>query len=96
MYQALQARQVKGTTAVVCKIDRSQSINVDRIRNFSAFHNFSYRAGGGRISRAYEIGPGKLIPRSQLNVQGQGPIYVNEVSGQGFFAVTPRERGSVV
>ena len=27
---------------------------------------------------------------SQLNVQGQGPIYVNEVSEQGFFAVTPR------
>ena len=90
MYQALQAGQVKGSTAVVCEIDRSQSIKVDRIRNFSAFHNFSYRAGGGRISRAYEIGPGKLIPRSQLNVQGQGPIYVNEVTEQGFFAVTPR------
>ena len=90
MYQALQARQVKGSTAVVCEIDRSQSIKVDRIRNFSAFHNFSYRAGGGCISRAYEIGPGKLIPRSQFNVQGQGPIYVNEVTEQGFFAVTLR------
>ena len=90
MYQALQARQVKGTTAVVCEIDRSQSIKVDRISNFSAFHNFSYAADGVRISKAYEIGPGKLIPWSQLNVQGQGLIYVNEVSEQGFFAVTPR------
>lgn len=90
MYQALQAREVKGTTAVVCEIDRSQSIKVDRISNFSAFHNFSYGAEGVRVSKAYEIGPGKLIPWSQLNVQGQGPIYVNEVSEQGFFAVTPR------
>ena len=89
-YQALQARQVKGTTAVVCEIDRSQSFKVDRNRNFSAFHNFSYRAGGVRISKTYEIGPGKLMTWSQLNVQGQGPIYVNEVSEQGFFAVTPR------
>ena len=90
MYQALLARQVKGTTAVVCEIDRSQSIKVDCISNFSAFHNFSYGADGVRISKAYEIGPGKLIPWSQLNVQGQGLIYVNEVSEQGFFAVTPR------
>ena len=90
MYQALHARQVKGTTAMVCEIDRSQSIKVDRISNFSAFHNFSYGAGGVHISKAYEIGPGKLIPWSQLNVQGQGPIHVNEVSEQGFFAVMPR------
>ena len=90
MHQALQTRQVKGTTAVVCEIERSQSIKVDRISNFSAFHNFSYGAGGVRISKAYEIGPGKLIPRWQLNFQGQGPILVNEVSAQGFFAVTPR------
>lgn len=91
MYQALQARQVKGTTAAVCELDYSQSIQVDRISNFSAFHNFSYEAEGVRVSKAYEIGPGKLIPWSQLNVQGQGPILVKEVSDQGFFAVTPRQ-----
>ena len=69
MYRALQARQVKGTTAVVCEIDSSLSIKVDRIPNFSAFHNFSYEGDGIRVSKAYEIGPGKLIPWSQLNVQ---------------------------
>lgn len=90
MYQALQARQVKGTTAAVCEIDYSQNIKVDRISNFSAFHNFSFEAEGVRISKAYEIGSGKLIPWSQLNVQGQGPMLVKEVSEQGFFPVTPR------
>ena len=90
MYQALQARQVKGTTAAVCEIDYSHNIKVDRISNFSAFHNFSYEAEGVRVSKAYGIGPGKLIPWSQLNVQGQGPILVKEVSEQGFFTVSPR------
>ena len=90
MYQALQARQVKGTTAAVCEIDYSHNIKVDRIGNFSAFHNFSYEAEGVRVSKAYGIGPGKLIPWSQLNVQGQGPILVKEVSEQGFFTVSPR------
>ena len=76
MYQVPQARQVKGTTAAVCEIvDYSQNIKVDRIRNFSAFHNFSYEAEGVRVSKAYGIGPGKLIPWSQLNVQGQGPYW---------------------
>ncbi|KAL9972105.1 hypothetical protein ACROYT_G018352 [Oculina patagonica] len=50
MYQALQARQVKGTTAAVCELDYSQSIKVDRISNFSSFHNFSYEAEGVRVS----------------------------------------------
>ena len=86
----MQARQVKGTTAAVCEIDYSQNIKVDRISNFSAFHNFSYEAKGVRVSKAYGIGPGKLIPWSQLNVQGQGPILVKEVSEQGFFTVSPR------
>ena len=90
MYRALQARQVKGTTAAVCEIDYSHNIKVDSISNFSAFHNFSYEAEGVRVSKAYGIGPGKLIPWSQLNVQGQGPILVKEVSEQGFFTVSPR------
>ena len=91
MYQALQARQVKETTAVVCEIESGQSTKVDRIPNFSAFHNFCYKAEGIRVSKAYEIGPGKLIPWSQLNVQNQGPVSVREVSEQGFFPVTSRQ-----
>ena len=55
MYQALQARQVKRTTPVVCEIDRSQSIKVDRISDFSAFHNFSYAADGVRISKPMKM-----------------------------------------
>lgn len=64
MYEALQARQVKGTTAAVCEIDRNQVLKVNRITNFSAFHNFKYDASGLLVSKAYNIGPGELLPWS--------------------------------
>ena len=61
MYEALQARQVKGTTAAVCEIDRDQVLKVNRITNFSAFHNFKYDASGLLVSKAYNISPGELL-----------------------------------
>ena len=39
MYEALQARQVKQTTAAVCEIDRNQVLTVNHITNFIALHN---------------------------------------------------------
>lgn len=90
MFEALQARQVKGKTTAVCEIDHSQNIKVDRISNLSAFHFIFYGAEGIRISKAYDVGLGELIPWSQLKVQGQHPLLVKEVREQGFFAVTPR------
>ena len=71
VYEALQARQVKGTTAVVCEIDRKQGIKVNPISNFSAYHNFSYGADGLRVSKAYGVGPGKLILWSDLTFSVQ-------------------------
>lgn len=62
MYEALRARQVKGTSAVVCKLDQVevQELQVNRIANFSAFHNFSYEEDGLRVVKAYGIGGGRL------------------------------------
>ena len=90
MYEALQARKVKGTTAVVCEIDRKQSMKVNPMSNFSAFHNFSYGTDGIRVSKANGIGPGKLMSWSDLKVQCPGLITVKEVNQRGSFAVTPR------
>jgi len=43
MHRALKARPVKGCMAAVCELDRTELvIKVNRIPNFSAFHNFSY------------------------------------------------------
>ena len=90
MYEALQARQVKGTTAAVCEIDRDQVLKVNRIINFSAFHNFKYDASGLLVSKAYNIGPGELLSWSDLKVQCPGLITVKEVDERCFFPVAPR------
>ena len=84
MYEALQARQVKGTTAAVCEIDRDQVLKVNRITNFSAFHNFKYDASGLLVSKAYNIGPGELLSWSDLNVQCPGLITLKEVDERCF------------
>lgn len=47
MHGALKARPVKGCTAAVCEVDRSdQEIKVNRVSNFSTFYNFSYEETG--------------------------------------------------
>ena len=94
MYEALQARQVKGTTAAVCEIDRDQVLKVNRITNFSAFHNFKYDASGLLVSKAYNIGPGELLSWSDLNVQCPGLITVKEVDERCFFYCTQTHEGT--
>ncbi|KAK3734707.1 hypothetical protein QZH41_011295, partial [Actinostola sp. cb2023] len=84
MYVALQARPVTGTTAAVCELNR-RAINdfkLNRVNSFSTFHNFMYEAEGLRISKAYNIGTGNLIPWSELNIQGQCLITLDELDGQ--------------
>ena len=47
MREALKARQVKGTTAAVCQVSQTtREIKVDRISNFSSFHNFFMKKKG--------------------------------------------------
>lgn len=75
MREALKVRPVKGCTAAVCEIERTdQEIKVNRIPNFSTFHNFSYEGTGLRMWKAYDIGAGKLVLWSDLDVQVPGAI----------------------
>ena len=63
MHEALKERQVKGASAAVCELDRGgEEVKVNRITNFSAFHNFSYEQEGLRVRKVYNIGSGRLIP----------------------------------
>jgi len=92
MHDALKERQVKGSTAAVCEITRTstQEIKVNRIGNFSAFHNFSHEESGLCVSKAYGVGPGKLIPWSEVFIKKQGPTLLREIADRGFFPVVPR------
>ena len=91
MHEALKARQVKGTTAAVCQVSQTtHEIKVDRISNFSSFHNFLYEEEGLRIVKAYGVGVGKLIPRSQLIRRTQGPTSIKEVHNHEFYPLASR------
>jgi Arf-GAP/Rho-GAP domain/ANK repeat/PH domain-containing protein 3 len=92
MYKALQARPVKGTTAAVCEIAKDPGdFKAIRIKDFSAFHNFVYDTNGLRASKAYDIGPGKLITWADLEVQGRSPIKINVIENQSFGKLEPRQ-----
>lgn len=92
MYEALKARPVKGTTAAVCDLGDAvpQEIKVNRINNFSAFHNFSYDTKNLCMSKAYGIGSGKVVTWSELNVQNQSGVPLSVLDDQGFFSMQPR------
>jgi len=92
MHGALKARPVKGCTAAVCEVDRSdQEIKVNRISNFSTFHKFSHEETGLRMCKAFNIGTGKLVLWSVLEVQVPGTITLNSASQElKFCDVQPR------
>ena len=92
MYKALQARPVKGTTAAVCEIVKDpKEFKAIRIKDFSAFHNFVYDEEGLCMSKAYDIGPGKLMKWAELEVQGQSPVKLNIIENQSFGKFEPRQ-----
>ena len=91
MHEALKERQVKGASAAVIELDRGgEEIKVNRISNFSAFHDFSYEQEGLCVRKVYNVGSGRLIPWSELIVQKQAPLHLKEVDEYGFFASMPR------
>ena len=92
MNRALKARPVKGCMAAVCELDRTGlEIEVNRIPNFSAFHNFAYEEDGLRMWKAYDIGQGKFEPWSDLDVQVPSTIALQSASDDlQFWDVQPR------
>ena len=56
----------------MCVIDeKKNNLKVNKLDGFSKFHNFTYDDKGVRVWRAYDIGPGKLIPFYDVVVQQQ-------------------------
>ena len=96
MHRALKAQPVKACTAAVCKLDRTRlEIKVNRIPNFSAFHNFSYEEDGLRMWKAYDIGQGKFVSWSDLDVQVPSTIALQSASDDlQFWDVQPKNNGA--
>ena len=73
MRTALLERPVRGrVSASVCAIDeKKNNLKVNKIDCFSKLHNFTWDDKGLRVWRAYDVGPGKLIPFDDVLVQQQ-------------------------
>ena len=78
---------MKGSSAAVGEIDSDRKeVKIKRINNFSFFHNFAYEKDGLRLSKAYGVGKGKLIPWSELILEKHDSVVLREVENRDFFA----------
>ena len=74
MREALLKRPVQSVTASVCEVnDKQKTIDVTKIPNFSAYHNFEFEPQGIRVRKAYSVGQGKTINYSDIVRTPQGP-----------------------
>ena len=86
MRQALTQHPVKGTTAAVSIVNESKkTLSVNKIDNFSSFHNFQYEDSGMRIWKCYGIGKGKYIPYDKIYTKHQDPTVLKTIESQGFY-----------
>ena len=64
---------INGCRALVIEVDTTRERNKDsKIPGISVFNNFQYEKCGIQVWKAYNIGPGHLIPYSDLGVPSQG------------------------
>lgn len=79
MYTALKERPVNGTTATVCTIaEENNTLEIDPINNYSKLHNFEFTTNGLRVWKAFNIGPGKLLPVESIVTHPQGATELKE------------------
>ena len=70
MHTVLKERPVRGYTAAVCLVNEAKKdLDITKILQFSAMHDFSYQQEGLRVWTAFQIGPGKLIPWDEINLE---------------------------
>ena len=93
MRTALLERPVRGVTASVCAIDEEKkNLKVNKIHGFSKLHNFKYDEKGLRVWKAYDIGPGKLIPFDDLVVKQQDSTGLIVLESGDFFTMRNTRR----
>ena len=89
MREALLKRPVQSVTASVCEVnDKQKTIDVTKIPNFSAYHNFEFEPQGIRVRRAYSVGQGKTINYSDIVRTPQGPTSMVIKDDQSFFDIS--------
>ena len=68
--------------------ENKKDLDIKKIQQFSALHDFSYQQDGLRVWKAFQIGPGKLIPWDEIYIKHQGATDLT--TEQENFGFTPR------
>ena len=89
MREALLQRPVQGVTASVCEVnEKRKTIDVTKIPNFSAYHNFEFEPNGIRVRKAYAVGQGKTVNYTDIVRRTQGPTSMVSKDDQSFFDIS--------
>ena len=73
MNNALSYHSVKGASSSVNEVNESvEQLKVNKIQNFSSYHNLMYEKDGIRVWRAFGVGKGKKVPNKSLYISHQG------------------------
>ena len=87
MRTALEERPVQGCTAAVCRVNETKKdLEVKKLHQFSAMHSFPYETGGLRVCKAFQVGPGKLVPWNDIYVSHQSATDLMSEKGNFAFA----------
>ena len=86
MRNVLTQHPVRGTTAAVGFVQEpKKTLSVNKIDNFSSYHNFQYEESGLRVWKCYGIGNGKYLPSDGIYVEHQGLTFLQTAKSQGFY-----------
>ena len=88
-HTVLKERPVQGCTASVCHVNETKKgMDIKKLQQFSAMHDFSYQQDGLRVWKAFQVGPGKLIPWDEIHIKHKGATDL--ITEQENFGFTPR------
>ena len=71
---------------------KKKSIDVAKIPNFSAYHNFEFVPRGIRVRKAYSVGQGKTVNYTDIVRKPQGPTSLVVRDKQDFFDISVKKR----
>ena len=90
MHTALKERLIRACTAAVCLVHESKKdLEINKLQQFSAMHDFQYEHRGLRVWKAFQVGRGKLIPWDEIYATHQGATDL--IIEEGNFEFAPRK-----
>ena len=96
MHKALKKRPVQECTAAVCHVNGTKKdLDIKKLQQFSAIHDFSYQQDGLRVWKTYQVDTVKLIQWDEIYIKHRGATdLITEQEKVELFAFQ-RKKGSI-